>query len=83
LRNGSSRTTTTDRTTMDIADIARHLSLEPHDDDFDDDLTPAERFSRAQLRAEYEAWRSDNPFSDILDWSLHLLKSSRVLEVAA
>jgi len=80
LRNGSSRTTTTDRTTMDIA---RYLSLEPHDDDFDDDLTPAERFSRAQLRAEYEAWRSDNPFSDILDWSLHLLKSSRVSEVAA
>ena len=78
LRNGSSRTTTTDRTTMDIA---LHLSLEPHDDE--PDLTPAERFSRAQLRAEYEAWRSDNPFSDILDWSLHLLKSSRVLEVAA
>jgi hypothetical protein len=81
LRNGSSRTATTDRTTMNTADIARHLSLEPHDDE--PDLTPAERFSRAQLRAEYEAWRRDNPFSDILDWSLHLLKSSRVEEVAA
>ena len=64
-------------------DIARYLSLEPHDGDFDDDLTPAERFSRAQLRAEYEAWRSDNPFSDVLDWSLHLLNSSRAAEVAA
>ena len=83
MRNGSSRTTKTNRNTntMDTADIARHLSLEPHDDE--PDLTPAERFSRAQLRVEYEAWRSDNPFSDVLDWSLHLLSCNRVEEVAA
>lgn len=81
MRNGNSRTTTTDRTTMSIVNIARHLSLEPHDDE--PDLTPAERFSRAQLRAEYEAWRSDHPFSDVLDWSLHLLNSNRVAEVKA
>ncbi len=70
MRNGSSRTTTTDRTTMDIADIARHLSLEPHDDE--PDATPAERQARALLRIEYDVWRRDNPFSDVLDWSLHL-----------
>lgn len=74
-------------------DLARHLSLEPHDDE--PDATPAERSSRAQLRGEYEAWRSDNPFSDVLDWSLHLCsmrsvthaiwrsKVNRVEEVAA
>ena len=81
MRNGTSRTTKTNRNTMDTANIARHLSLEPHDDE--PDLTPAERFSRAQLRVEYEAWRSDNPFSDVLDWSLHLLSCNRVKEVAA
>jgi hypothetical protein len=78
LRNGNSRTTTSTRNTMDLA---RHLSLEPHDDG--PELTPAERSSRAQLRAEYDAWRSDNPFSDVLDWSLHLLNCNHVVEVAA
>ena len=81
MRNGNSRTTKTNRNTMDTADIARRLSLEPHDDE--PDATPDERFSRAQLRAEYEAWRRDNPFSDVLDWSLHLLSCNHVVEVAA
>ena len=55
---------------MNTTDIARHLSLEPHDDE--PDLTPVERQARALLRIEYDAWRRDNPFSDVLDWSLHL-----------
>jgi hypothetical protein len=51
-------------------DIARHLSLEPHDDE--PDATREERRARALLREEYDVWRRDNPFSDVLDWSLHL-----------
>ena len=56
-------------------DLARHLSLEPHDDE--PDATPAERFSRAQLRVEYEAWRSDNPFADVLDFALHVVRTQQ------
>jgi hypothetical protein len=67
LRNGNSRTTTPTCSTMDLA---RHLSLEPHDDG--PELTSAERQARALLRIEYDRWRRDNPFSDVLDWSLHL-----------
>ena len=67
MRNGSSRTTTPTRDTMDLA---RHLSLEPHDDS--PELTAVERQARALLRIEYDVWRRDNPFSDVLDWSLHL-----------
>jgi hypothetical protein len=58
-------------------DIARYLSLEPHSDDFDDELTPAERFSRAQMRAEYESWRRDNPFDDVLDFALHVVHTQQ------
>ena len=79
-------------------DLARHLSLEPHDDSPElsaVELTAAERQARALLRIEYDAWRRDNPFSDVLDWSLHLCsmrsvthaiwrsKVNRVEEVAA
>jgi len=56
-------------------DLARHLSLEPHDDSPElsaVELTAAERQARALLRIEYVLWRRDNPFSDVLDWSLHL-----------
>ena len=58
---------------MNSTDIARHLSLEPHDDA--PGLTAAERFSREQLRMEYVAWRSDNPFSDVLDWTMHVFRT--------
>lgn len=61
-------------------DIARHLSLEPHDDG--PWVTAAERISRAQLRAEYEAWRLVNPFADVLDWTLHYASTRRLQEVA-
>jgi hypothetical protein len=61
-------------------DLARHLSLEPHDDG--PELTPAERSSRAQLRAEYETWRQANPFDDVLDFALHVARAQK-LEKAA
>ena len=80
MRNGNSRTTTTDRNTVNTADIARHLSLEPHDDE--PDASPAERSSRAQLRVEYDAWRSDNPFSDVLDWTLHVARTRLLQGIA-
>jgi hypothetical protein len=80
LRNGNSRTTTTDRNTMNTADIARHLSLEPHDDE--PDATPAERAVRAQLRTKYEAWRRDNPFDDILDWTLYVARTRLLQGIA-
>jgi len=51
--------------------------LEPHDDE--PDATPAERSRRAQLRVEYDAWRTDNPFSDVLDWTLYVA-STRLLQ---
>jgi hypothetical protein len=54
---------------VNSTDIARHLSLEPHDDA--PDATPAERINREILRTEFLSWRSDNPFSDVLDWTLH------------
>ena len=72
MRNGNSRTTTPTCSTMDLA---RHLSLEPHDDG--PELTPAERSSRAQLRAEYDAWRRDNPFDDVLDFALHVVRTQQ------
>ena len=55
---------------MNTTDIARHLSLEPHDDE--PEASPAERSRRAELRALYETWRRDNPFSDVLDWTLYV-----------
>ena len=67
-------------------DLARHLSLEPHDDGPElsaVELTAAERQARALLRIEYVLWRRDNPFSDVLDWSLHLLSCNHVVEAAA
>ena len=66
---------------MNTADIVRHLSLEPHDDG--PELTAAERVSRAQLRVEYEAWRRDNPFSDVLDWTMHVARTRLLQEVVA
>jgi len=63
------------RNTVNSTDIARHLSLEPHDDA--PDLTAAERVNREILRMEYVSWRSDNPFSDVIDWTLH----SRTIEL--
>ena len=65
---------------MNTADIARHLSLEPHDNE--PDATPAEQHSRAQLRAEYEAWRSVNPFSDVLDWTLYVARTRLLQGIA-
>ena len=56
-------------------DIHRHLSLEPRADD--PDLTLAERNSRAYLRAQYEAWRAANPFSDVLDFALHVVRTQQ------
>ncbi len=56
-------------------DLARHLSLEPHDDD--PELTAAERSSRAQLRVEYAAWRQANPFADVLDFALHVVRTQQ------
>ena len=56
---------------MNSTDIARHLSLEPHDDASTHELTETERVNREILRMEYVSWRSDNPFSDVLDWTLH------------
>lgn len=72
MRNGSSRTTTPTRNTMNIA---RHLSLEPHDDT--PELSAAERRSRAQLRVQYDAWRRDNPFDDVLDFALHVVQTQQ------
>jgi len=65
---------------MNTADIARHLSLEPHDDE--PDATPAERAVRAQLRTKYEAWRRDNPFDDILDWTLYVARTRLLQGIA-
>lgn len=56
-------------------DLARHLSLEPHDDG--PELTLAERQARAQLRGEYAAWRRDNPFDDVLDFALHVVRTQQ------
>ena len=56
-------------------DLARHLSLEPHDDE--PDATPAERQARAQLRGKYDAWRRDNPFDDVLDFALHVVRTQQ------
>jgi hypothetical protein len=56
-------------------DLARHLSLEPHDDE--PDATPADRQARAQLRGEYEAWRQANPFDDVLDFALHVVRTQQ------
>jgi hypothetical protein len=61
-------------------DLARHLSLEPHDDG--PELTPAERSSRAQLRAEYNAWRQVNPFDDVLDFALHVARTLKLEDAA-
>ena len=61
-------------------DLARHLSLEPHDDE--PDATPAERQARAQLRGEYAAWRRDNPFDDVLDFALHVARTQKLEEAA-
>ena len=66
---------------MNATDIARHLSLEPHDDE--PDATPAELVVRAQLRAEYVSWRRDNPFDDILDWTLYAARTRLLQEVKA
>jgi hypothetical protein len=60
---------------VNSTDIARHLSLEPHDDA--PDQTAAERVNREILRMEYVSWRRDNPFSDVIDWTLH----SRTIEL--
>ena len=65
---------------MNTTDIARHLSLEPHDDE--PDLTAAERSSRALLRTQYEAWRRDNPFSDVLDWTLYVARTRLLQGIA-
>ena len=65
---------------MNTADIARHLSLEPHDDE--PDLTAAERVSREMLRLEYVSWRRDNPFDDILDWTLYVARTKLLQDVA-
>jgi len=56
-------------------DLARHLSLEPHDDN--PELSAAERRSRELLRFEYEAWRRDNPFDDVLDFALHVVRTQQ------
>jgi len=72
LRNGSSRTTTNDPQHMDLA---RHLSLEPHDDS--PELTAVERRNRQLLRFEYEAWRLKNPFDDVLDFALHVARTQK------
>jgi hypothetical protein len=40
-------------------------------------MTPAERNSRAYLRAQYEAWRAANPFSDVLDFALHVVRTQQ------
>ena len=65
---------------MNTADIARHLSLEPHDDG--PELTAAERVSREMLRLEYVSWRRDNPFSDVLDWTLHVARTRLLQGIA-
>ena len=65
---------------MNTTDIARHLSLEPHDDE--PDATPSERSSRAQLRAQYESWRRDNPFDDVLDWTLYVARTRLLQGIA-
>jgi len=77
LRYGNKPTPPPTRNAMDLA---QHLSIEPHDDG--PELTAAERSSRASLRAEYEAWRKANPFSDVLDWTLHITSTRRLQEVA-
>ena len=60
---------------MNTTDIARHLSLEPHDDE--PDASEAELINREILRMEYVSWRSDNPFGDVIDWTLY----ARTLEL--
>jgi hypothetical protein len=56
-------------------DLARHLSLEPHDDS--PELTAVERRNRQLLRFEYEAWRLKNPFDDVLDFALHVARTQK------
>ena len=61
-------------------DLARHLSLEPHDDSPElsaVELTAVERQARALLRIEYDVWRRDNPFDDVLDFALHVLQTQQ------
>jgi hypothetical protein len=61
-------------------DLARHLLLEPHDDSPElsaVELTAAERQARALLRIEYDVWRRDNPFDDVLDFALHVLQTQQ------
>jgi hypothetical protein len=66
---------------VNSTDIARHLSLEPHDDG--PELTAAERVNRETLRMEYVSWRRDNPFGDVLDWTLYAARTRLLQEVVA